>query len=148
MIDDVAAGHQVFYDFYTEGQKQDAPACNNTGLFFYRGKPGAPFAILAPGGGFSYVGSVHEGFPYADVLSSLGYNAFVLKYRVGQGGGVATEDLAFALSYIFRTRRRYRCRRKATPYGAVPPARAWRLPSARTGRRGSAGTTYRSRRWS
>lgn len=102
MIDDVAAGQQVFYEFYTGAQKQDALARQNTGLFFYRGKPGAPFAIIAPGGGFSYVGSVHEGFPYADALSSLGYNAFVLKYRVGQGGGVATEDLAFALSYIFR----------------------------------------------
>ena len=102
MIDDVAAGHQVFYDFYTDAQKQDAPARENTGLFFYRGRPGAPFAVIAPGGGFSYVGSVHEGFPYADVLSSLGYNAFVLKYRVGHGGGVANEDLAFALSYVFR----------------------------------------------
>jgi acetyl esterase/lipase len=102
MIDNVAAGHQVFYDFYSDSQKLDAPARENTGLFFYRGQPGAPFAIIAPGGGFSYVGSVHEGFPYADVLSSLGYNAFVLKYRVGQGGGVATEDLAYALSYIFR----------------------------------------------
>lgn len=102
MIDDVAAGHQVFYDFYTDGQKQDAPTRESTGLFFYRGRPGAPFAIIAPGGGFSYVGSVHEGFPYADVLSGLGYNAFVLKYRVGQGGAVATEDLTFALSYIFR----------------------------------------------
>jgi hypothetical protein len=101
MIDEVAAGHQVLYDFYNDAQKQDAPARANTGLFFYRGKPGAPFAIIAPGGGFSYVGSVHEGFPYADALSSLGYNAFVLKYRFGQGGGVATEDLAFALSYIF-----------------------------------------------
>lgn len=102
MIDDVAAGQQVFYDFYTDGQKRTAPARQNTGLFFYRGRPGAPFAIIAPGGGFSYVGSVHEGFPYAEALSSLGYNAFVLKYRVGQGGGVATEDLAFALGYIFR----------------------------------------------
>jgi acetyl esterase/lipase len=101
MIDDVAVGHQVFHDFYTDGQKQDTPERENTGLFFYRGRPGAPFAIIAPGGGFSYVGSVHEGFPYADVLSSLGYNAFVLKYRVGQGGAVASEDLAFALSYIF-----------------------------------------------
>jgi acetyl esterase/lipase len=97
----MSAGHQVFYDFYTDSQRLDAPARENTGLFFYRGRPGAPFAVIAPGGGFSYVGSLHEGFPYANVLSSLGYNAFVLKYRVGQGGAVATEDLAFAISYIF-----------------------------------------------
>src|SRR3546814_3269584 len=28
--------------------------------------------------------------------------AFVLKYRTGSGGAVATEDLAAAISYIFR----------------------------------------------
>jgi len=71
-------------------------------VFFLRGKPGAPFAVIAPGGGFSYVGTVHEGLPYALVINRRGYNAFVLKYRVGGGGGVATSDLASAISYIFR----------------------------------------------
>lgn len=73
-----------------------------TGLFFFRGKPGAPFAVIAPGGGFAYVGSVHEGFPYAAAISEQGYNAFVLRYGAGSGGAVATQDLAAALSYIFR----------------------------------------------
>jgi acetyl esterase/lipase len=31
-----------------------------------------------------------------------GYNAFVLKYRAGVGGAVATRDLAAAISYVFR----------------------------------------------
>ena len=101
MIDDVASRKTVFYRFYTDSQTQQ-PALRNTGLFFYRGKPGAPFAVIAPGGGFSYVGSVHEGFPYAEALSSKGYNAFVLKYRAGQGQTVATEDLAAAVSWIIR----------------------------------------------
>ncbi len=70
-------------------------------MFFFRGKPGAPFAIIAPGGGFAYVGSVHEGFPYALDINQLGYNAFVLKYRAGSGGAVATQDLATAITYIF-----------------------------------------------
>jgi len=35
-------------------------------------------------------------------ISNRGYNAFVLKYRVGRGGSVATEDLAAALSFITR----------------------------------------------
>jgi acetyl esterase/lipase len=64
--------------------------------------PGAPFAVICPGGGFSYIGSVHEGFPYAEAISGKGYNAFVVKYRAGQGRTVATEDLAAAVSYIFR----------------------------------------------
>jgi acetyl esterase/lipase len=102
MIEDVNSGKPIFYDFYTEAQKRAEPARKQTGLFFFRGKPGAPFAIIAPGGGFSYVGSIHEGFPYAVEISSKGYNAFVLKYRAGHGGTVATEDLAAAISYIFR----------------------------------------------
>jgi len=101
MIDEAASGQRVFYRFYTEAQRQRQPAMNNTGLFLFRGRPGAPFAIIAPGGGFSYVASVHEGFPYAQAISRLGYNAFVLRYRVGSGGVRATEDLAAAISYIF-----------------------------------------------
>jgi len=102
MIDDVNESKPVFYDFYSAAQKQEQPSRANTGLFFFRGKPGAPFAVISPGGGFSYVGSIHEGFPYAVEISNKGYNAFVLKYRAGEGGAVATQDLAAAISYIFR----------------------------------------------
>jgi acetyl esterase/lipase len=101
MIDDAAGGKTVFYRFYSDAQRRQQTAKSKTGLFFFRGRPGAPFAVIAPGGGFSYVASVHEGFPYAAAISGKGYNAFVLKYRVGSGGAVATEDLAAAVSYIF-----------------------------------------------
>lgn len=102
MIDDAGTGKTVFYDFYTGTQKQQQPSRENTGLFFFRGIPGAPFAVIAPGGGFAYVGALHEGFPYAAAISKHGYNAFVLRYQAGQGGAVATRDLAAAISYIFR----------------------------------------------
>ncbi|MBB5696193.1 alpha/beta hydrolase [Muricoccus pecuniae] len=102
MIDDVRAGRRVFYDFYDAAARRADPEKENTGLFFFHGRPGAPFAIVAPGGGFSYVGSVHEGFPYAQDISAAGYNAFVLRYRAGHGGRMATEDLAAALTYVFR----------------------------------------------
>ena len=102
MVDDARLGRTVFYDVYTEAQKRAEPSRKDTGLFFFRGKPGAPFAIIAPGGGFEYVASLHEGFPYAVEISKRGYNAFVLKYRAGQGGAVATADLAAAISFVFR----------------------------------------------
>jgi len=102
MIDDAARGQTVFYSFYSETQKKQQPERANTGLFFFRGRPGAPFAVISPGGGFSYVGSIHEGFPYAEAISRNGYNAFVLKYRAGHAGEVATQDLASAVSYILR----------------------------------------------
>lgn len=102
MIDDASGGKRIFYDFYTEGQKEAEPTKRNAGFFFFRGKPGAPFAILCPGGGFSYVASLHEGFPYAAEISKRGYNVFVLKYRAGIGGLAATQDLAAALSFVFK----------------------------------------------
>ncbi len=43
MIDDASAGNKIFYDFYTEAQKNADPTKWNAGLFFFRGKPGAPF---------------------------------------------------------------------------------------------------------
>jgi acetyl esterase/lipase len=100
LIDEADAGKTVFYDFYTERQKQEDPTKKYSGLFFYRGKPGAPFAVICPGGGFSYVGSLHEGFPLTREISKKGLNAFVIRYRVGEQK--ATEDLAAAIAYVFR----------------------------------------------
>jgi hypothetical protein len=61
------------------------------GLFFFRGKSGAPFAVVSPGGGFAYVGFVHEGFPYAVEINKRGYNAFVLNHEFGLGVGTSAE---------------------------------------------------------
>jgi acetyl esterase/lipase len=101
MIDEADAGNTIFYNFYTDEQKRQNPGKMNTGLFFFRGRPDAPFAIVCPGGGFSYVGSLHEGFPLALEISKKGYNAFVIRYRTGSEQRT-TEDLAAAISFIFR----------------------------------------------
>lgn len=100
LIDDANSGKAIFYSFYTEQQKKQDAGKNNTGLFFYRGEPDAPFAIICPGGGFSYVGSLHEGFPLASEISKKKLNAFVIRYRIG-GEQRATEDLANAIRFIF-----------------------------------------------
>lgn len=41
-------------------------------------EPKAPFVLIAPGGGFVYVGSIHEGFPYAEALVYIRKNAEAL----------------------------------------------------------------------
>lgn len=105
MIDDASVGRTIFYDIYTDAEEQEEPSRKDTGLFFFRGKRGAPFAIIAPGGGFQYVASLHEGFPYAVEISKQGYNAFVLKYRAGRAGAVATADLAAAIFCVLRNAR-------------------------------------------
>ncbi len=101
LIDDANAGRQVFYPVYPEADRRARPDLAEAGLFLFRGEPGAPFAVISPGGGFSYVGTVHEGFPYAVEISQQGYNAFVLTCRTGQGGAGATRDLAAALTFVF-----------------------------------------------
>lgn len=102
MIDDISMGNAVFHDFYTPEEKADDPSKKLTGLFFFRGELGAPFAVVSPGGGFTYVGSIHEGFPLAMEISKRGYNAFVLKYRVQhpQGELAASQDLIAAVNWI------------------------------------------------
>lgn len=100
MVDEINNGRKIFYDFYTTEEKRADSKKENTGLFFFKGDPNAPFAVICPGGGFSYVGSIHEGFPYAIELSKKGYNAFVIQYRTGNGYD-AVEDLAVALNFIF-----------------------------------------------
>jgi len=132
MIDDANNGKSIFYDFYAETQKNAEPTQRNAGLFFFRGKPGAPFAIVCPGGGFAYVASLHEGFPYAAEITKSGYNVFVLKYRAGVGGAAATLDLAAALSYVFKNARRLASEPPITLCGAARQAREWLPPLAPT----------------
>lgn len=100
MIDEVGSGETIFYDIYTEEEKNLDPSKEETGLFFFRGEEDAPFAVVNAGGGFSYVGSIHESFPHALELSRRGYNAFALQYRTG-GADAACEDLAAAISFVF-----------------------------------------------
>ena len=94
-----AAGEPVFYDIYSDAEKAADPAKKDTGLFFFRGDPGAKFAVVNAGGGFAYVGAMHDSFPHALELSKMGYNAFALIYR--PGAQTACEDLVRAIAFIF-----------------------------------------------
>ncbi|SHO45313.1 alpha/beta hydrolase [Anaerocolumna xylanovorans] len=98
MRTEAEAGKQIFYDIYTDEEKAADPAKENTGLFFFRGNTGEKFAIVNAGGGFSYVGAMHDSFPHALELSKKGYNAFALIYR--PGAETACEDLARAIAFI------------------------------------------------
>lgn len=100
MLDEVNKEHKIFYDLYSDREKQEDTQKEKTGLFFFRGNPNAPVAIICSGGGFSYVGSIHEAYPHALELSKMGYNAFVVQYRTG-GARPAVEDLARAITYIY-----------------------------------------------
>lgn len=93
------AEEPVFFDLYTKEEKAADPAKEDTGLFFFKGNPGEKFAICNAGGGFAYVGAMHDSFPHALELSKQGYNAFALIYR--PGAQTACEDLARAIRFVF-----------------------------------------------
>lgn len=56
-------GDIIFYDIYTDEEKTADPAKEDTGLFFFKGNPGERFAVCNAGGGFAYVGAMHDSFP-------------------------------------------------------------------------------------
>lgn len=90
------AGEQIFYPIYSESEIVQDPTKADTGLFFFRGGPGAPFAIVNAGGGFAYVAALHDSFPQADEISEARLNAFALIYRPDD----PYADLARAITFI------------------------------------------------
>ncbi|HJA47299.1 MAG TPA: alpha/beta hydrolase [Candidatus Limosilactobacillus excrementigallinarum] len=88
--------HQIFYPIYSEGEIVEQPSRANTGLYFFRGKVGAPYTINNAGGGFAYVAAMQDSFPHALEISKHGYNAFALIYRPTN----PYEDLAQAICFI------------------------------------------------
>ena len=94
MLDQVKQGSKIFYRIYPQNDSR----YESTGLFFFRGNKNAKFAICNAGGGFVYVGAMHDSFPHALELSKKGYNAFALIYR--PGADTACEDLARAIAFI------------------------------------------------
>ena len=94
-----ADGQTIFYDIYTEDEQAADPDKADTGLFYFKGNPGAKFSICNAGGAFAYVGAMQDSFPHALELSRKEYNAFALIYR--PGAQTACEDLARAIRFIF-----------------------------------------------
>ncbi len=90
------SGQEIFFPIYSDAEMAADSTKRDTGLFFFRGKTNARFAICNAGGGFMYVGAMHDSFPHALTLSRMGYNAFALIYRVDS----PYDDLAQAISYI------------------------------------------------
>ena len=92
-------GSISFHHIYDEQDILRQPRKKDVGIFFFKGDHKAKFGMICPGGGFQYVGSIHEGYPFALELNKMGHAAFVLHYRVGSQIN-ALEDLATALTWV------------------------------------------------
>ncbi|MCM1228155.1 MAG: alpha/beta hydrolase-fold protein [Clostridium sp.] len=97
LAENAESGQQIFYPIYSEKEMTADSSKRDTGLFFFKGEPGAKFAVTNAGGGFAYVGAMHDSFPHALELSKMGYNAFALIYRPDD----PYNDLAKAIEFIY-----------------------------------------------
>lgn len=97
LIESAESGQQIFYPIYSETEMEEDPFKRDTGLFCFKGEAGAKFSIVNAGGGFAYVGAMHDSFPHALELSRMGYNAFALIYRPDD----PYNDLAKAIEFIY-----------------------------------------------
>ena len=90
---DKARNGRVFYDL-----TEDAKAAFSA----FSLKKKSKFVVICPGGGYSNVCSLAEGFPIARRLNQLGYAAFVLQYRTGKDARYPNpmDDLAQAVKFI------------------------------------------------
>lgn len=91
-----AQNDSVFYSIYPQEEMCKDVSKRDTGMFCFKGNENAPYAICSAGGGFVYVGALHDSFPHALEIHKKGYHAFVLIYRVDH----PYEDLAQAIQFI------------------------------------------------
>lgn len=94
--EEVLGGRQIFHSIYTPQEIAADPSKADTGIFVFKGKEGQPFGITNAGGGFAYVGAMHDSFPHSLELCRAGYTAFALIYRPDDH----YTDLARAITYI------------------------------------------------
>ena len=62
LYNDAMDGNQIFYRIYSDAEIAADRSKADTGLFLFRGEVGKPFAITNAGGGFMYVGAMHDSF--------------------------------------------------------------------------------------
>lgn len=56
------AGEKIYFPIYSEEEIREDASRVDTGLFYFGGNPGKTFAIMNAGGGFMYVGAMHDSF--------------------------------------------------------------------------------------
>ncbi|MBU5487731.1 alpha/beta hydrolase [Clostridium sp. MSJ-8] len=91
VLNNINLGIKVCYELY-DGVK----------LYYFPSQKKGPYALICPGGGFSKIATVWEGFPIANELQQKGITSFVLQYRIKDKGKFdnVVEDVASAIRYI------------------------------------------------
>ncbi len=102
-------GISTHFALYDAEECRREPALTGVTLDYFPAGPGAPFALICPGGGYMVVVSFWEGFPVAAALNRMGYSAFVLTYRTGANARYPApmDDLARAVAFIHKNAKQF-----------------------------------------
>ncbi len=97
----LATGNNVI-PVYGEDEVAKNPDLAQAKLVRWIERPGAPFVLVCPGGAYTHVNSLIEGFPIAHELSGMGLNSLILTYRtaVPSSAKAALDDVARALRLV------------------------------------------------
>ena len=103
---------QCLYRIYTDEECTDDKNKKDVNvIFFPKGKDKGvkPFLVVCAGGGYMGVCSAVEGYPVAARFNDLGYDVFLLTYRVSEKKIMPkpVDDLAAALKFIFANRGKF-----------------------------------------
>lgn len=104
-LDRLASANNIMYDVYRPEECEDDPEKKDVKVFYLpadQQPSNKPFVLLISGGAYTCVCSIVESFPSAARLNELGYNCFVLNYRVMQDKLLPKpeQDVAAALRFI------------------------------------------------
>lgn len=106
----------IMYDVYSEEECLEDKEKQDVKLFYFPTKKPSnkPFVISMAGGGYATVCSILESIPTALHLSELGYNVFVLNYRVLRDSlmPMPLEDLAAAVGFILSNHNKFNLENK------------------------------------
>ncbi|MGN1419774.1 MAG: alpha/beta hydrolase [Acutalibacteraceae bacterium] len=95
-------GEKVMYSLYTKKEIDFCPSRKHAKIVPFVIGEGKPTVIICPGGAYQFVSYNNEGAEIAKQLNKLGYNAFMVVYRVGRHARFPApmEDLARAISFV------------------------------------------------
>lgn len=103
---EVARTGNYYFNLYSEDEVLADPEKKGANFVYFPSKDekakDRPFIVLIPGGGFVNVWNITEGWPIANIYNELGYNVFIITYRVMVDGCAvkAMEDISRAMKII------------------------------------------------
>ena len=102
LADLAESGDRFVHSVYSDAEIKLDPAKKDVLFMHFKVNQKTPFVVVCAGGAYTSVCSMAEAYPVAARLNELGYNAFVVNYRVG-GEGLQpkpVDDLAQTVKYI------------------------------------------------